>query len=105
MIAQAPGLCYQPHGLMNAITPHDLPTFLRRYRLTGGRIRRVRVLYPRPKEVAVEFHVTAQEAAKTAGTEPQKVRLMLRLEGAKNSDFRCGRTSRRRGSPTRASAI
>ena len=47
---------------MNPITPNDLPAFLRKYRLTGGRIRRVKVLYPRPKEVAVEFHITRHEA-------------------------------------------
>jgi hypothetical protein len=60
---------------------HELPALLRKYRLPGGRVRRVRVLYPRPKEVAVEFHVTVHEAIKSLGAEPKPVRLLLRLEG------------------------
>ena len=63
------------------VTPHELPALLRKYRLPGGRVRRVRVLYARAKEVAVEFHVTAREALKTLGSEPKPVRLVLRLEG------------------------
>ena len=63
------------------VTPHELPALLRKYRLPGGRVRRVRVLYPRPSEVAVEFHITAREAMRNLGTEPKPVRLVLRLEG------------------------
>jgi hypothetical protein len=63
------------------VSPHDLHALLRKYRLPGGRVRRVRVLYARAKEVAVEFHVTAREALKNLGTEPKSVRLVLRLEG------------------------
>jgi hypothetical protein len=59
---------------MNRIAPHDLPAFLRKYRLTGGRVRRVKVLHRKGREVAVEFHLTLREAAKP-------VRLVLRLEG------------------------
>lgn len=66
---------------MNRLSPNDLPAFLRKYRLAGGRVRRVRVLYPRPKEVAVEFHLSAREAVKALGAEPRRVRLVLRLEG------------------------
>jgi hypothetical protein len=66
---------------MNRIPPHDTAAFLRRFRLPGGRIRRVRVLYPRPKEVAVEFHVTAREPVKALGADPRPVRLVIRLEG------------------------
>jgi hypothetical protein len=67
--------------MFERIGPNDLPRFLRQYRLAGGRIRRVRVLYPRPKEVAIEFHLTVLEAIKNLGTEPGSVRLVLRLEG------------------------
>jgi len=63
------------------VAPHELPAILRRYRLPGGRVRRVRVLYPRPDEVAVEFHVSVREPVKTLGAEPRAVRLVLRLEG------------------------
>lgn len=66
---------------MNRIYPQDLAAFLRKYRLPGGRVRRVKVLYPRPKEVAVEFHLTLREAAKGLGTDAKPVRLVLRLEG------------------------
>jgi len=66
---------------MNRLTPNDLPAFLRKYRLAGGRVRRVRVLHPRPKEVAVEFHLSVREALKELGGEPRAVRLVLRLEG------------------------
>jgi hypothetical protein len=66
---------------MNRITPQDLPAFLRKFRLNGGRIRRVRVLYPKPKQVVLEFHLTVREALKNLGTEPPPVRLVLRLEG------------------------
>lgn len=66
---------------MNRIAPQDLPAFLRKYRLPGGRVRRVRVLYPRPREVAVEFTVTIRETIKQLGTDPALVRLVLRLEG------------------------
>jgi hypothetical protein len=63
------------------VAPHELPALLRKYRLPGGRVRRVRVLYPRPNEVAVEFHVSVREPVKALGTEPKPVRLVLRLEG------------------------
>jgi hypothetical protein len=66
---------------MNRITPNDLPAFLRKYRLPGGRLRGVRVLYPKPREVAVEFHLSVFEAVKNLGTEPGRVRLVLRVEG------------------------
>ncbi len=66
---------------MNRLPPHELPAFLRKYRLNGSRLRRVRVLYPRPKEVAVEFHLSVRETIKQLGTEPATVRLVLRLEG------------------------
>ena len=67
--------------MFEQIGPNELPQFLRRYRLVGGRIRRVRVLYPRPKQVSIEFHLTVRETIKNLGTEPGTVRLVLRLRG------------------------
>ncbi len=60
---------------------NDLPAFLRKHRLSGGRVRRVRLLYPRPREATVEFHLTVREIAKSATPEAKPVRLVLRLEG------------------------
>jgi len=73
--------------MMNRITPNDLPGFLRQYRLTGGRVRRVRVLYPRPRETAVEFHLSILEAIKNLGSEPRRVQLVLRVEGVEEFRF------------------
>jgi hypothetical protein len=72
---------------MTRITPNDLPGFLRQYRLSGGRVRRVRVLYPKPREVAVEFHLTVCEALKILGAEPRRVHLVLRVEGVEEFRF------------------
>jgi hypothetical protein len=72
---------------MNRLSPQDLPAFLRKYRLTGGRIRRIRVLYPRPREVAVEFHLSAREAITRLGSLPKPVRLVLRMEGVDEFRF------------------
>jgi hypothetical protein len=72
---------------MNRIALNDLPAFLRKYRLIGGRIRRVRVLYPRPKEVAIEFHLTVVEAIKSLDAKPKRARLVLRLEGVDEFRF------------------
>lgn len=66
---------FEPIGLS------DLPRFQRQFRLAGGRIRRIRVLYPRPNLATVEFHLTVRETIKDLGAEPQVVRLVLRLEG------------------------
>ena len=72
---------------MNRITPNDLPGFLRQYRLPGGRVRRVRVLYPKPREVAVEFHLSVFESLKILGAEPRRVHLVLRVEGVEEFRF------------------
>lgn len=71
--------------MFERIGPNDLPRFVREYRLVGGRIRRIRVLYS-GKETAVEFHVSVREALKNLGVDPRTVRLVLRLEGV--SEFR-----------------
>ncbi|MBA4191563.1 MAG: hypothetical protein C0467_26585 [Planctomycetaceae bacterium] len=69
------------------MTPQDVAAFLRKYRLTGGRLRRVRMQYPKAKQVAVEFHLTVHEAAKTPAVEAKAVRLVLRLEGVEEYRF------------------
>lgn len=63
------------------VQPQDIAALLRKYRFNGGRIHRVRVLHPRPKETAVEFLITVQEATKAPGGEPKPVRRVLRLDG------------------------
>ena len=73
--------------MMNSITPNDLPAFLRKYRLAGGRVRRVRILYPKVREVAVEFHLSVFETVKNLGAEPERVRVVLRLEGVEEFRF------------------
>ena len=65
--------------MFERIGPNDLPRFLRQYRLSGGRIHRVRLLYPGLKKVAVEFYLTVRETIKALGTEPQEVRLVLQF--------------------------
>jgi len=65
--------------MMNPITLNDLPAFLRKYRFPGGRVRRVKVLYPKPREVAVEMHLAVSETVKDLGTSPRRVHLVLRL--------------------------
>jgi hypothetical protein len=72
---------------MNPITPNDLPAFLKKYRLSGGRVRRVRLLYPKLREVAVEFHLSLFEAVKTLGAEPRRIHLVLRVEGVEEFRF------------------
>jgi hypothetical protein len=67
--------------MFERIGPNELPQFLRRYRLAGGRIRRVKVLFPGQKKIAVEFHLSVRETIKELGTEPKTVRIILRLEG------------------------
>lgn len=62
------------------LAPHDLVAFTRRFRLAGGRLRRVRLRTPKGKAVAVELHVTASEGGKP-------VRLVLRLEGVEEYRF------------------
>jgi hypothetical protein len=73
--------------MMNPLTPNDLPAFLRKYRLAGGRVRRVRVLYPRPREVAVELHLSVRETVKNLGDEARRVHLVIRLEGVEEFRF------------------
>jgi len=73
--------------MFERIGPNDLPRFLRQYRLAGGKIHRVRLLYPGPKKVAIEFYLSIRETIKSLGTDPRKVRLILRLEGVEEYRF------------------
>ncbi len=72
---------------MNPITPNELPAFLRKYRLAGGRVRRVRILYPAAREVAIELHLTVTETVKDLGAAPRSVRLVIRLDGVEEFRF------------------
>jgi len=67
--------------MMTPLPANELPAFLRRYRLAGGRVKRVRVLYPNTRDVAIEFHLSILEAVKNLGSKPEGIRLVLRLEG------------------------
>ena len=72
---------------MTRVYPQDLPQFLRKYRFPGGRLRAVRVIHTSEKGVAVEFRLAVREAIKELGTEPKRVRLVLRLEGVEEYRF------------------
>ena len=72
---------------MTPITPNDLPAFLRKYRFADGRVNRVRVLYPKPAQVAVELHLRVREAVKDLGSEPRRIHLVLRIEGVEEFRF------------------
>jgi len=72
---------------MNRLTPAELPQFLRRYRFPGGRVRRVRLVHRGEKDVAVEVRLIVREAIRDLGTEPKRVRLVLRLEGVEEFRF------------------
>jgi hypothetical protein len=67
------------------LNPQDVAAFLRKYRLNGGRIRRVRVRYQKGREVGVEFHLTVRTGATPADAKP--VRLVLRLAGVEEFRF------------------
>jgi hypothetical protein len=73
--------------MFERIGPNDLPRFLRQYRVAGGRIHRVRLLYPGLKKIAIEFYLTVRETIKNLGTDPATVRLVLRLEGVEEYRF------------------
>ena len=72
---------------MQRITPPDLSSFLRRYRFPGGRVRGIRIAHTAQDGIAVDFRLSVREAIKDLGTEPQKVRLQLRLAGVEEYRF------------------
>lgn len=62
---------------MTRLQPQDLAAFLRRFRLPGGRVRRVRVRYGPRRAVAVEFRLAVR-----GGADAKPARLTLRVDGA-----------------------
>ena len=72
---------------MNRIFPNDLPQFLRRYRIPGGRLRAVRIAHPAEKGGVVEFRLAVRETIVDLGAEPKPVRLGLRLVGVEEYRF------------------
>jgi hypothetical protein len=66
---------------MNAMSPQELPQFMRRYRFAGGRVRAVRLKHRTEKDVSLEFRLTVRESIRDLGAEPKPVRLTLRLSG------------------------
>ncbi len=72
---------------MDRLPPADIPSFLRKYRFAGGKLRRVRLRYAGAGKLAVELVLTARTALRDLGTEPRPVRLRLRLEGVEEFRF------------------
>jgi hypothetical protein len=64
---------------MNRILPNELPQFLRRYRIPGGRLKAFRVIHTSQKGATVEFRLIVHEATKDLGADPKRVRLKVRL--------------------------
>ena len=71
---------------MNQLTPAELAAFARRYRFAGGRLRRVRVRHRGP-QAAVEVVLAVRTAIRDLGTDPEPVRLKLRLTDAEEFRF------------------
>jgi len=65
---------------MNRLEPLDFTTFTRRFRLPGGRLRRVNMKLA-GESVQMEFTMTARTIPKDLGTDPRPVRLRFHLRG------------------------
>ena len=72
---------------MNRLDPAELPSFARRYRFAGGRVRRVRLRSGRQGELSVELLLTVRTAPRELGAVPRPVRLRLRLDGVEEYRF------------------
>ena len=72
---------------MTRLHPTDVATFTRKYRFPGGRLRRVKVRYARGEDFIVEFIVSARTAIQQLGTEPEPVKLRVRLTGVEEFRF------------------
>jgi hypothetical protein len=72
---------------MERLYPADLPSFLRRYKFAGGRLRRVRLRSGAQGALSVELLLTVRTALRDLGTEPRPVRLRLRLDGVEEYRF------------------
>ena len=65
---------------MNRLEPLDFAAFTRRYRLPGGRLRRVRVKIA-GAAIDLEFTMSARTVPKDLGVEPRRVTLRFHLRG------------------------
>src|SRR3712207_4183312 len=72
---------------MKRLNPAELPQFLRRYRLPGGRVRAVRVRHAGARAVAVEFRLAVRPALRELDDDPKPVALRLRLDGVEEFRF------------------
>src|SRR5688500_15412205 len=72
---------------MNRLDPAELPTFLRKYRFAGGRVRRVRLRLAGDGTLSVELLLTVRTAPRDLGAAPRPVRLRLRLDGVDEYRF------------------
>ena len=72
---------------MNRVHANELPQFLRRFRMTGGAIRRVSLRHTSDKSSSVEFRLTVREPVAKLGDKPKKIRLTLRLDGVEEYRF------------------
>ena len=65
---------------MNRLEPLDFAAFTRRFRLPGGRLRRVKLRLA-GEAATMEFTITARTIPKDLGSDPRPVRLRFRLHG------------------------
>ena len=72
---------------MDRLHPTDVATLARKYRFTGGRLRRVKIRYSSGADFAVEFVLSARTAIRDLGTEPTPVKLRFRLVGVEEFRF------------------
>ena len=72
---------------MTRLQAADLAGFARRYRFSGGRLRRVKLRYAAAGEFAIEFVLTARASVKDLGMEPALIKLRFRLEGVEEFRF------------------
>ncbi|OWK37550.1 hypothetical protein [Fimbriiglobus ruber] len=72
---------------MNRLYPTDLVSFQRKYRLAGGKLRRVRIRYGAGDKLTIEFVLAARTALRDLGTEPRPIRLRFRLKGTEEFRF------------------
>ncbi len=72
---------------MTPLLPQDLAQFARKFRFSGGRVRRVKLL-PRGRSAAIEITLRVTPAITDLGAGvPAPVRLVLRVEGVEEFRF------------------
>ena len=72
---------------MTRLDPSGLPTFLRRYRFTGGRLRGLRLCRAAGGPPTIDLRLAVRTALRDLGTEPISVRIHLRLVGVEEYRF------------------